>query len=164
MKLYLIRHADAGAPKQSSAEDAERPLTAAGLAQAKEVAKGLLAWDVRFDAAVTSPLLRARQTAEEILRNWSEPVPELRVCEELAPGGKRRSLARFLREQGGSALALVGHEPDLSTFAGWLIGTKKAQLVLEKAGVACITCEDEPRKGGGSLAWLVTPSLLNASS
>jgi phosphohistidine phosphatase len=161
MNLYLIRHADAGQHKQDPAEDAERPLTAAGRAQMKNVAKGLLAWDVHFDAVVSSPLLRARQTAEELLRNWSEPTPELRVCEEVAPGGKRRLLARFLREQGGEALAVVGHEPDLSAFAAWLIGSKKARLVLEKAGVACITCEDKPRKGAGSLAWLVTPGILS---
>jgi phosphohistidine phosphatase len=162
MNLYVIRHADAGSHKQDPAEDAERPLTAAGLAQMKKVAKGMRAWDVRFDAVVASPLLRARQTAEELLRNWSQPVPELRVCEELAPGGKRRLLARFLREQGGEALAVVGHEPDLSTFAAWLIGSKKAQIQLEKAGVACIICEDGPRKGAGSLAWLATPGMLGA--
>jgi phosphohistidine phosphatase len=162
MNLYLIRHADAGAHKQDPTEDSERPLSAAGLAQTKKVAKGLVRQDVKFQTLFTSPLVRARQTAEELLRNWSDPAPELRVCEELAPGGQRRLLARFLRKQGGEAVALVGHEPDLSEFAAWLIGSKKARLQLEKAGVACVVFEDKPRKGTGQLAWLATPALLGA--
>jgi phosphohistidine phosphatase len=109
---------------------------------------------------VSSPLLRARQTAEKMLRQWSAPVPELYICEELEPGGRRKRLARFLRDLNREALALVGHQPDLGEFAAWLIGGKKAQIDLAKAGVACIACGDGPRKKNGMLQWLVTPEWL----
>jgi phosphohistidine phosphatase SixA len=54
-------------------------------------------------------------------------------------------------------MALVGHQPDLGFYAGWLIGSKSAQVDLAKAGVARITCDDKPGKGRGMLIWLVTP-------
>jgi phosphohistidine phosphatase SixA len=54
----------------------------------------------------------------------------------------------------------VGHQPDLGEFAAWLIGSKKAQIDIAKAGVAFIHCEKEVTKGGGSLEWLVPPEWL----
>jgi phosphohistidine phosphatase SixA len=52
----------------------------------------------------------------------------------------------------------VGHQPDLSEYAAWLIGDKKAQVNLAKAGAAFIECEAGPSKGGGVLTWLITPA------
>ena len=66
-------------------------------------------------------------------------------------GGDRPAL-----RLGGRNLAVIGHLPHLAVFAGWLIGSKKAQLDLAKAGVASISCPDEPSKGTGTLRWLVT--------
>ncbi len=158
MDLYLIRHAEAAPLGEGGvSDDADRPLTNVGESQARALAAGLRGRGVMLDKVVVSPLLRAHQTAEGMLGQWMPPVPELTTCNELAPGGGRRRLARFLRKLGGDRVAIVGHEPDLSTFAAWLIGSKKARLDLAKAGVACIACEDGPRKGGGSLRWLVSP-------
>src|SRR6185437_2095194 len=136
---------------------AERPLTAAGQAQCGALAAALQRQNVRLERVVTSPLLRARQTAEGLLKHLPSPTPTLHTCDHLAPDGKRRKLTRFLRGLGVPSVAIVGHMPDLSTYIAWLIGGKKAQIELAKAGVACIHFEDEPDKGDGVLTWLVTP-------
>jgi phosphohistidine phosphatase SixA len=112
---------------------------------------------VRLDRIVTSPLLRARQTAEGLLQELEAPKPELHICDHLAPDGKRRKLTRFLCGIGTQSVAIVGHMPDLAEYAGWLIGSRKAQIDFAKAGIACIRFEVEPDKGAGTLAWLVTP-------
>jgi phosphohistidine phosphatase len=156
--LYVIRHADAHAlGERGVTDDAGRPLTEIGEVQAKAVGTALQARGVRLGMVVTSPLVRARQTAELILAQFRSERPVLQVAEELAPGGKPKQLARFLRKLGGEAVAVVGHQPDLGESTAWLIGSKKARIDLAKAGVALLACPDGPRKGGGSLVWLVTP-------
>jgi phosphohistidine phosphatase len=160
--LYLIRHADAAPLGEAGiTTDEARPLTHKGEEQAKRLGSGLPTKGVRLGIILTSPLLRARQTAERMLQQWPTPAPDLRVCEELAPGVKRRKLSRRLEELGSDRAALVGHEPDLSRYAAWLIGSKKAQLDLAKAGVAHLICEPGPDKGKGVLAWIVTPEWLS---
>ena len=79
------------------------------------------------------------------------------MCDALAQGGKRRKLTRFLRDLGVDTVALVGHMPDLGEYAAWLIGSRKGQVDLAKAGVARIVCEGRPGKGDGVLTWLITP-------
>ena len=161
MNLYLIRHADAvPVGEQGITDDGERPLTTTGVVQARGLATGLQGHGVRLDLVLSSPLVRARQTAEEMLRNWKQPSPELRPCEELEPGFKRRKLARVLRQCGAEAVALVGHQPDLGELAAWLIGSRRARIDLAKAGVAAINCDDDPGKGAGVLEWLVTADWL----
>jgi phosphohistidine phosphatase len=112
---------------------------------------------MHFDQVVTSPLLRARQTAEALLKQGPSPVPPLHLCDYLAPGGKRRKLTRFLRGLEGTSLALIGHMPDLALYAAWLIGSKKVQIDIAKAGVVCIRFEGRPDKSQGTLTGLVTP-------
>lgn len=163
MDLYLIRHADALPLGEGDAhDDEERPLSAAGDAQCSSLAAALQRAGVTLDRVVASPLLRARQTAEGLLKHWTveepTPAPTLDVCGALAPGGKPRKLARYLLKLNDSSVALVGHMPDLAGTAAWLIGSKKAQLELAKAGVAAIECEKLPGKGCGILRWLVTPA------
>jgi len=161
MELYLIRHADAvPLGEQGVQEDADRPLTEAGNEQAKSVAAALQRQGVKLKLVVTSPLRRARQTAEGIMRDWPVPAPELLVSDELAMGGKRRKLARFLENWKTDSVALIGHQPDIDELAAWLIGSKKASICLAKAAVACIQCGDEIGKGCGTLMWLVTPDWM----
>jgi phosphohistidine phosphatase len=159
--LYLIRHADAlRLGERGITRDPDRPLSEQGMGQAKALGLALPRRNVKLDLVLTSPLLRARQTAEEMLRHWSLPAPELRVAEELQPDGKPKRLARFLRGLDAPAVALVGHQPDLSRYVGWLVRGKKAQIDLAKAGVAAITFPGKPFKKAGTLVWLVTPEWL----
>jgi phosphohistidine phosphatase len=162
--LFLIRHAQAASLMEAGViEDANRPLTEAGKIQAKELATCFQRRKIQPSVLVTSPLLRARETAEHIVKDW-HGAPDIRICEELAPGGKRRRLARFLRDLGAECAALVGHQPDLGEFAGWLIGSKKVQIDIPKAGVAFIRCEDLPAKGEGTLEWLIGPEWFGANN
>jgi phosphohistidine phosphatase len=158
MHLYLIRHADAAAlGERGITEDAARPLSQQGEAQAHKVGRTLRKKGVKLDKLVTSPLVRARQTADLILQGWEGSPPEVLVCDCLAPDAKPRKLAKFLRKLGGEHVALVGHLPHIAEWAGWLVGAKKAHLELAKAGIALVACGDGPGKGMGVLQWLVTP-------
>ena len=157
MNILLIRHADAVPREGSDLPDEERPLTDEGKAQCRKLTETLLRRGIEPGKFVTSPLLRARQTAEGLLEHWPEPKPELVVCNALAPEGKDKKLVRFIRGLDSERVTLIGHAPDINEFMGWLIGSKKTQIQLAKAGAALIECEAGPAKGGGILVWLVTP-------
>ncbi len=158
MELYLIRHAEALAlGERGVTNDEDRPLSELGEGQAEAAAKALAQRGVVLDKLYTSPLLRARTTAEIMLRVWSRPELILETCDALAPGVKPRKLSKQLLKSEGARIGLVGHMPDLGQFAGWLLGCKEAQIDLAKAGVAVVSCDGLPSKGMGALQWLVTP-------
>jgi phosphohistidine phosphatase len=160
VNIYVIRHADALAlGERGITEDADRSLSEEGEAQARSIGAGLQRKGIHLEKIVTSPFLRAHKTAEGILRVWEAPAPEVHVCAHLVPDGRPRKLAKFLRGLGSADIALVGHQPHLGLWTAWLIGSKKAQIDIAKAGVAHVSC-DEPRKGAGLLRWLVPPEWL----
>ncbi|HEX3455641.1 MAG TPA: histidine phosphatase family protein [Gaiellaceae bacterium] len=114
MRLYLVRHAEA-APGDP---DELRPLTAAGRGQARELGARLVAEGASGTAVVTSPLLRARETGEEIARALgTSPEPD----ERLAPGATADSLRELAAEHPGDLVA-VGHQPDCGRAAAELTG------------------------------------------
>jgi phosphohistidine phosphatase len=158
MNLYLIRHAEAEELEpDDTRDDSERPLTDNGEKQCVALAAALRARNVVLDQVVSSPLLRTRQTVEGMLENWPAPAPEQLTCNALAPGGRAKKITRFLLGLNGENVALIGHMPDLAEYAGWLIGAKKVQLELAKAGVAFLRFDGSPDKGEGTLVWIVTP-------
>jgi phosphohistidine phosphatase SixA len=157
MRLYLIRHADAAPPGDGGVtDDHDRPLTELGHAQARALAV-LKKRDVKLDQIVSSPLVRARQTAEDLHQAWEGTLRDVVLCDHLAPGGKRKKLSKFLRDLKAESVAAVGHMPDLSDYLTWLLGSRKAKVPLEKAGVACLECGPDLDKGDAVLLWLVTP-------
>lgn len=160
MELFLIRHADAVPLSDGIKDDAERPLSEKGEQQAQMLAKGLQKRGVGLDQLVTSPLLRARQTADIMLKHWTGTPPELLTCDALVPDAKPRQLRKYLRKLTGERIGLVGHLPHIAVFAGWLIGGKRTQVDFAKAGVACIACGELAARGLGTLQWLVTPAWL----
>ena len=163
MRLYLMRHADAvphGTPGYLS--DAQRPLTGEGRAQARGVASGLKRLDVELGMVLTSPYVRAIQTAEEFIRAWGGrlAIKELDALRsEVDP--KMTSLALKRTDIDGDLL-LVGHEPHLSAWIAELVSsTSHAHCVMKKAGVACVEIERiPPARGSGMLRWLMTPKSL----
>jgi phosphohistidine phosphatase len=158
--LYLIRHAEAKALGENGIDnDEERPLTEEGEAQTRRLGTGFHSRGLRLGALLSSPLLRAKQTAEGIVKHWPEFAPSVQLCEELAPNEKAKKLARYIRSLGTGSVGLVGHMPDLGEFMGWLIGSRKASIAFAKAGVALVRCE-EARKGDGTLEWLLTPEWV----
>jgi phosphohistidine phosphatase len=160
VNLYLIRHAEARPLGEGdTAADEERPLTEQGEAQAKLIGSGLQKRGIHLGMLLTSPLLRARQTADAILGAWTAPTPQLEVCDALSPGKSPKKLSRHLRTLESDSIAIVGHNPDLSAYLSWLIGGKRAQVHLSKGSVAFVVA-DAVRKDLGTLQWMVTPEWL----
>src|SRR5262245_8577215 len=122
MDLYLIRHAEAAPENPEQHDDASRPLTDAGREQCKALAAALQRSGVALERLITSPLLRAKQTAEGILEHWQGPKPELIESKALSPDSKRKKTKHFYLTLEGSAIGVIGHQPDLGRWAAWLIG------------------------------------------
>ncbi len=159
VRLYLIRHAIAFERDDKWPDDAKRPLTHKGIARMREVVEGLRELDVEFDLVITSPLVRAKQTADVILAGWDN-APALAVSDALVPGGTPAAVAEVLAPHTKlKNIALIGHEPSLGDLGAWLIGAK-APLAFKKGGVACIEMPTLPVVGAGQLVWLATPKML----
>ena len=127
----------------------------------REVARGLEAFGVDLDLVLTSPLVRARQTAA-ILVDELEPAPDLVVTNALAPDRAPAEVAKALAPHvRARRIALVGHEPDLGELAAWLIGAK-APLEFRKGGVCLIDTPALPPHRNGRLIWFATPKILRA--
>ncbi|HJZ92578.1 MAG TPA: phosphohistidine phosphatase SixA [Gemmataceae bacterium] len=157
MDVYLIRHADAAPLGEAGAtEDFDRPLNDAGRDQSKKLAQALSKRGVHIDRLLVSPLVRAQQTAEPLVTAWGLAPDDVVTCKALAPGGKCRKVAEWVNERPVAAVGLVGHRPDLNELAAWLIGSKRAKIALDKAGVGLIRVDDsELEKGSGELVWLL---------
>lgn len=159
MKVYLIRHAHALAlGEQGIDKDEDRPLSKKGEKQSRQLAHTLQQRGVQLDALVTSPLVRAHRTAEIMIAEWAAPAPELIVSAKLAPGGKPRKIGKLLRDLNRERIGLVAHQPDMSAWAVWLMGGKKAYVDFAKGGVAHIDWDAELKKSSGALIWLITPA------
>lgn len=160
--LYLVRHAIAEARGEDWPDDAKRPLTGQGIERMKEQVKGLRALDVAIDVVLTSPLVRARQTAD-ILVDGLKRTPKLRVLPSLAPGHTPAQVAGALStDKSCDAIALVGHEPGLGELAAWLLGARTPP-VFRKGGVMRIDVPSLPPGREGQLVWLATPKMLRRS-
>lgn len=158
MIVYLVRHAIAEERGPAWPDDRARPLSQKGITRFREISARLAARGVRVGAIFSSPLIRARQTAELLVPEWAE-VP-IQFIEELAPEHTPASLAKVLVDRAAQkAVALVGHEPDLGILAAWMIGAK-SPLPFKKGGVARIDCGDTIKAGEGTLVWMVTPKLV----
>lgn len=161
LDLYFIRHGIAG-EHGSYADDNKRPLSDEGKHKTQQVAKRLHALDLRFDLILTSPLVRAQQTADILLAAKLSQTVE--IVPYLAPGGSLHEWLGWLhgwRSPDTKALALVGHEPDLSAWAETLIwGETKGGLRLRKAGVIGLTLPEQTPLGNSSLFWLTPPRFL----
>lgn len=165
MNLYVVRHADAlAAGIDGVMTDEERPLTEEGQRQVKGLAGAFQRLAVVPERIVTSPLVRARQTAEGLARRLGLPPEAVIECKALAPDGSSKKLGKFLRKLAARAVVVVGHEPDLGRHTAWLLGGKKARIGYAKSAAAHLVCDREPDKGAGSLRWLITPPMFGVNT
>jgi phosphohistidine phosphatase len=164
MYLYLVRHAIAFDPDPAQwPDDRDRPLTPDGEKKFRRAAQGLRELVPSVDVVLSSPLVRAWQTAC-ILHAKSE-WPEPQRFEALQPGTMPPETVDALQPHlSATSIALVGHEPSLHELAAYLLSGDAAtpQLVMRKGGVACLSFDDSPRAGRGQLDWLVRPRILRA--
>lgn len=159
VELYLVRHAIAALRGDDWPDDDKRPLTARGMSRFKEAVAGLRKLGVDVDEIFTSPLVRARQTAD-LLAAGLPGKPPVRTLDVLAPGHEPRSvMAQLARAVRRRRVALVGHEPDLGELAAHLVGAGRA-LPFKKGGVCRIDVESLSSRRAGALTLFVTPKLL----
>jgi phosphohistidine phosphatase len=176
MQLVLIRHARAE-ERTLFKRDRTRALTADGRRRMRKAARGLHALLPGLTQIATSPLLRARQTAEIVAAVYAGI--DTVSLPALSPGAAPRAVLAWLRAQPADAtFALVGHEPDLGLLAGWLLsgdrhgwrkcGKRRSSfsakstgfVQFKKGAAALIEFADAPAAGKGALAWLLTATQL----
>jgi phosphohistidine phosphatase len=158
MQLLIIRHAIAVPRGTPGIPDEDRPLTPEGEQKFREAAKGLAKLVDRPDALLTSPWLRAKQTASIAAAAWGRLEPEETAA--LASGSFEDQAAVLDEYPHDATVAVVGHEPWVSELLARLLGTRHdARLEFKKGGAALV---DVPGRlaGGGSLVFYLPPRVL----
>ena len=162
MNLYIIRHAiavDRGTPEYE--DDSQRPLTEKGKKKMRQIASGLRALGVDFDFILSSPYIRARETAE-ILADVFKTKADVAFSENLIPMGDPDLLIAEMNEKYNvNSIALVGHEPHLSTLISLLVSENTSlDMTLKKGGVCRLSADDLHHNRKAALEWLLTPGIL----
>ncbi|HUU14775.1 MAG TPA: phosphohistidine phosphatase SixA [Terriglobia bacterium] len=161
-ELFIMRHGiavDRGTP--GYADDAKRPLTPEGKNKTRLIAKGLVRLGLDLDWIVSSPLVRAVETAGLVSGELETRVP-MDLCDALAPGGSAEALISYLAKQANRRrVMVVGHEPDLSDLAARLMGAgRHANLTFKKGGCCLLRFSEFPPKSPGRLVWWLTPRVM----
>jgi phosphohistidine phosphatase len=155
LELYLLRHAHAGDPTEWAGDDDLRPLSRRGRRQSQQMAEMLSARGFAPYLLLSSPRLRARQTAEIV---GAEIGVKVAIDDRLAAPLDLDDLSQILDDLGGQRIVLVGHDPDFSELAGALAGC--GRLEMRKGALARFDIELPLGPGSGTLRWLVPPDLL----
>ncbi len=161
MELLIVRHAIARErDRRRWGDDGARPLSPAGMQQSRKAAAGLKEFGKRPERLLTSPLVRARQTAQILteVAGW----PRAEVAPELSPGGSAAAVFALLRRDRSRVVAVVGHEPDLGVLLTVCLLGEEGTLAIEmkKNAVACVSFRGAPSAGRAVLKWLATPRML----
>ena len=163
MDVFLVRHAIAHERSRSRwPNDALRPLTPAGERRFRKAARGLARCLPRSALLLTSPFVRARQTAAILaaaLGRRAQPIE----CVELAPGKPVGAVFELLRKHRAPAVVLVGHEPNMGKLLGAaLLERGRMRVAFKKGGAACVSFEGIPGPGRAMLGWLMPPRVLRS--
>jgi len=161
MELVFLRHGAAADREDWTGDDADRPLTADGADRTKEVVRGLKALKIKPDVILSSPLLRARETAE-IAKKGLITGAKVDLAEELGLAASPDRLIARLGDLADKPVVLcVGHEPHISTTISAMVSGKVAASIdIKKAGACCIRFTGIPKAGTGTLLWLLPPKFL----
>ncbi len=161
MQLFIVRHGlaiDREDPK--CPPDPERYLTEEGLKKTEGVAKGVVALGITADLFLSSPYVRAVQTAEIFAEVLEYPKQKIRRSDLLLPGAEPSLFFRELgRDKKSSVVFCFGHAPHLDDLIATALGSKHHVTSLKKAGVALIELR-RLSPPSGELVWLVPPKLL----
>jgi phosphohistidine phosphatase len=163
MDLLIIRHAIAlDRDPHRWREDAARPLSPDGMRRARKAAAGLKKLAPRPQRLLTSPLVRAKQTAQILTDVAGWPAAEEAV--ELSPGEPAAAVLALLAKNRNRLTAVVGHQPGLGQLlaACLLRGGGSLPIEIKKNAVAFLSFDGEPRAGHAALGWLATPRMLRA--
>src|ERR1039458_1325893 len=161
MDLLIIRHAIAlERDRHRWRDDGARPLSPAGIRRARKAAAGLKQFSKSPDRLLTSPLVRARQTAQILteVAGW----PQAEEVPQLSPGEPALAVLTLLGKDRSKLVAVVGHQPGLGALlTTCLLGNGRAlPIEMKKNAIACVSLEGSPRAGRAALKWLATPRML----
>jgi phosphohistidine phosphatase len=162
MRIYLVRHGiavDREDPKCPA--DAKRYLTPEGIKKTRAAMRGLKVIASKPDDMITSPYLRAAQTAEIAADELGFPADKIHQSESLLPGAAPNQLLRELVKLSFEEVMCFGHAPHLDIFIGHCLGGRSPVTELKKAGAACLEME-KLSAGSGVLVWLLTSKALRA--
>jgi len=158
MRLLIVRHAIALPHGTPGYADNDRPLTPDGELKFREAARGLARILDAPDALLTSPFLRARQTAAIAAEAWGGPEPK--EASALASGSFDAQAELLDDYPEDATVAVFGHEPWVSELLARLIGTRHSDRLAFKKGGAALVNVPGRLADGGSLAWRLPPRLL----
>ena len=160
MHLLIIRHAIAVPHGTPGVAEDERPLTSRGIRRFQDAARGLARVCPRPDVILTSPLVRARQTAEIAAAAWGRVKPR---DEKALAGGSFEEVAAAVEKHAGKKLVvIVGHEPHFSLLLARLLGSDAPERLTFKKGGAALVDLPDGVSGGGVLIWFLKPKVLRA--
>jgi len=161
MEVIFFRHGIAVDQAQWKGDDAGRPLTPEGAERTKLAARGLQTLKVRPDVLLSSPLVRAKQTAE-LVKQELDSTAKIEVVDDLSPeAAPERLLTRLEAYADDSVVLCVGHEPHLSTTMSAMIsGKTAASLEMKKSAACALHFAGQPQAGAGTLLWLIPPKVL----
>lgn len=159
MRLILVRHAEAvDIGTDGVSRDFDRFLTARGRDQASALAATLTARGLIPTAVITSPLVRAKQTAGPLAALLTVNIHLTTDCEFLTPEGYgRKKLSQFVTEHGGDLPVLVGHMPSLGEFAGKLTRDDGRAIDFKKGAAALLAFPGAIEPAAGTLEWVFVP-------
>jgi phosphohistidine phosphatase len=161
MELLIIRHAIAfERNRRRWADDGARPLSPPGIRRSRKAAAGLTELCEAPERLLTSPLVRARQTAKILTEVAGWPPAE--IAPELTPGKGAAAVLTLLGRDRSKRIAIVGHQPDLSVLltACLLADSSDLPIELKKNAVACLAFGGRVLAGRAALKWLATPRML----
>ena len=163
MDVLVVRHAialDREEAEERGVLDRDRPITSKGRSRMRQVARALARRSPELSAIISSPLRRAVETAELLSERYERLHPT--ASDALLPEARPSELAQLLADAGfTAAVAVVGHEPHLSTWVGWCLSGEARSLVeLRKGGACLLRFDGTPGPAQARLLWLVTPAIL----
>lgn len=159
MILYIVRHGiavDKTDPK--APPDPERPLTAKGIQKTRAAALGLKELDVKPDVLITSPYVRAAQTAEIFAEALGFPTAKVRVTDSLKPPANPADFIKEISHLKGKEAMCFGHAPHLDQLIAQMVGARGVFTELKKAGVACL--EHTGTHSTWRMVSILTPKVL----
>ncbi len=162
MKIYLVRHGIALEPGETGYEDdTQRPLTDKGRDKMNKVAHLLKRLSVKPDVILSSPYLRARQTAEVLAKELKYKKDRIEFSERLLPASQPEPiLTEIIEKFNVEELVIVGHEPCLGLLISVLTtGEQDLSINLKYGSVCCLTADDFRIERRAILDWLLTPKI-----
>jgi phosphohistidine phosphatase len=155
LELYFLRHAHAGNPEEWAGDDAERPLSQKGRRQAERLGRFLARSGFQPDVVVTSPKVRAAQTAELFAAALGARIE---TDDRLGGPLDLGAVAGLLADSGGNKVVLVGHDPDFSDLTAELVGAE--YMPLKKGTLVRLDITPPLQPASALLRWMLPPDLI----